>query len=206
MFEISKNLLVEISKRRSIIRKLVMDIVKIYKDNEEGEFYLPENITDQHAYIFPKLEKPLQVELTIFPDEEIENYIIDADYFDNESIITITIVYDPEKKLNLLYQIIGELNEIIAHEIRHIDQHRQKLYDIDYDEIKKIESDPLKYYTQPHELDAQVYGFKRLSKLSKKPFEQVVRNWFETHKDIHTMEKQDYDFVIDKILKEKNKK
>lgn len=206
MFEVSKNLIVEISKRRSIIRKLVMDIVKIYKDNEEGEFYLPEDITDQHAYIFPKLEKPLQVELTIFPDEEIENYMIDANYFDSESIIAITIVYDPEKKLNLLYRIVGELNEVIAHEIRHIDQHRQKMYDIDYDEIEKIESDPLKYYTQPHELDAQVYGFKRLSKLSKKPFEQVVRNWFETHKDIHTMEKQDYDFVIDKILREKNKK
>ena len=47
---------------------------------------------------------------------------------------------------------------------------------VNYDKIEKIESDPIKYYTQPHELDAQVYGFKRLSKLRNKPFEQVVRN------------------------------
>lgn len=203
--EISKQVLLEISNRRFIIRKLVSDVVTIYKENEEGEFYLPEDIDGNHAYIFPKLKNPLQVELTIFPDDEVNDFIIDADYFNEESIIAITIVYDPEKKLQLLYNIVGELNEIIAHEIRHSDQHRQNMYNIDYDEIEKIESDPIKYYTQPHELDAQVYGFKRLSKLRKKPFEEIVKNWFETHKDIHGMEENEYQFVINKIIEEKNK-
>jgi hypothetical protein len=204
-FEIKKGNINEISKRRSIIRGLVSDVVTIYKENEEGEFYLPEDLDGSHSYIFPKLKNPLQVELTIFPDDEVNDFLIDADYFDEESIIAITIVYDPEKKLKLLYDIVGELNEIIAHEIRHIDQHRQNMYDIDYDKIEKIESDPIKYYTQPHELDAQVYGFKRLSKLRNKPFEQVVRNWFETHKDIHGMEENEYQFIIDKIIEEKKK-
>ena len=35
--EISKQSLLEISNRRSIIRKLVSDVVTIYKENEEGE-------------------------------------------------------------------------------------------------------------------------------------------------------------------------
>jgi hypothetical protein len=39
--------------------------------------------------------------------------LIDADYFDEEGIIAITIVYDPEMKINLIYDIIGELNEIL---------------------------------------------------------------------------------------------
>lgn len=198
--EITKKIITEISKRRKIVRDLVADIIKIYKDEEEGEFYLPEDINGSHVYLFPKLKTPLKVELTIFPDEEIENFVIDADFFYKEGVIAITIIYDPEKKINLIYDIIGELNEIVAHEIRHVDQHRLGLYNFSDEE----ETDPIKYYTQPHELDAQVYGFNRISKLKKIPFEQVVRNWFETHKNFHGMEKEDYDQVIQKIIDKKN--
>lgn len=200
VFEVSKNILLEIKKRRKIIRDLVSDIVDIYKKNEEGEFYLPEDINDKTHYNFPKLKTPLQVELNIFPDDEIDTFIIDADYFYKENIIAISILYNPEKKMIVLYDIIGELNEIIAHEIRHVDQHTKGMYTFNDDEE---ETDPIKYYTQPHELDAQVYGFKRLSKLKKIPFEQVVRNWFETHKQFHGMEEEDYNIVIDQIMKHK---
>ena len=60
--------------------------------------------------------------------------------------------------------------------------------------------DPKVYYTQPHEIDAQVYGFKRLSKLRNEPFEKTVRHWFNTHEMIHQMDKKDTEFVINKIL------
>jgi hypothetical protein len=204
IFEISKNLLLEISKRRKIIRDLVYDIVNVYKQNEEGEFYLPEDITGNDKYEFPKLKTKIQVELTIFPDDETETYIIDADYFYKEGVIAITIVYNPEKKINLLYDIVGELNEVIAHEIRHVDQHDNNMYE--FDDEKEEETDSVKYYTQPHELDAQVYGFKRLSKLKNVSFEQVVRNWFETHGQFHGMDKEEYDYVIDQIIKHKENK
>ena len=202
MFEVSKKIITEISKRRKIIRDLVSDVINIYKSEEEGEFYLPEDVDGKHVYEFPKLQTPIRIELTIFPDDEVDNFIIDADFFYKEGVIAITIVYDPEKKIKLIYDLIGELNEVIAHEIRHVDQHRLGLYDFKDDEE---ETDPIKYYTQPHELDAQVYGFNRISKLKKIPFKEVVKTWFETHKDIHGMEKQDYEKVIQKIIDEKNK-
>lgn len=57
--------------------------------------------------------------------------------------------------------------------------------------------DPVICYTQPKELDAQIYGFKRLSKLTKTPLMDVIRNWFETHRDIHQLD--------DKGIKSRNK-
>ncbi len=165
--EIKKEHITEISKRRSIVRDLVSDIVKVYKNEEEGEFYLPEYFDeDRQMYMFDKLNTPFVIELTIFPDDEIDNFMIDADYFYNDEIIAFTIVYNPEKKIKMLYDIVGELNEIIAHEIRHIDQHSTGSFSFDNENEMSTE-DPKVYYTQPHEIDAQVYGFKRLSKLRK---------------------------------------
>jgi hypothetical protein len=201
--EVKKKIILEISKRKFIIRKLVSDVINVYKQNEEGEFLLPEDLDGQHVYEFPKLKNPIQVELTIFPDDEIETFIVDADYFDEEGIIAITIIYNPEEKIKIIYDLIGELNEIIAHELRHNYQHLVGMFEFDPEEMKKSEEDPVKYYTQPHELDAQVYGFTRLAKLRKVPFEDVVRNWFETHKEIHQMNDQDVDFVIGKIIETK---
>jgi hypothetical protein len=199
-FEINKEYLTEISKRRSIVRDLVSDIIKVYKNEEEGEFYLPEYFDeDKQMYMFDKLDTPFVIELTIFPDDEIDNFMIDADYFYNDEIIAFTIVYNPEKKIKMLYDIVGELNEIIAHEIRHIDQHSTGSFSFDNQNEMSTE-DPKVYYTQPHEIDAQVYGFKRLSKLRKEPFEKTVRHWFDTHDMIHQMDKEDTEFVIDKIL------
>jgi len=198
--ELKKGYINEISKRRSIIRGLVSDIIKVYKNEEEGEFYLPEYFDeDRQMYLFDKIDTPITIELTIFPDDEVEEFIIDADYFYNDEIIAFTIVYNPEKKIKMLYDIVGELNEIITHEIRHIDQHSTGMFSFD-NESETSTEDPKVYYTQPHEIDAQVYGFKRLSKLRKEPFEKTVRHWFDTHGIIHQMDEKDTEYVINKIL------
>jgi hypothetical protein len=57
------------------------------------------------------------------------------------------------------------------------------------------------YYTQDHELDAQYEGFKRMSKITRKPFELLVKDWFENNKDIHQMSDEESKLVVDKILK-----
>lgn len=206
-FLIEKGLIMEIRQRRAVIRELVSDIVKVYKAEEEGEFYLPEYFNeDTQVYEFEKLKNPLTIELSIMPDYEIEGHLIDADYFDEEGIIAITILYDPEKKITELYDIVGELNEIITHEIRHIDQHRTKSFEFDPEEMSKAEKDSVLYYTQPHELDAQVYGFTRLAKLRNLPFNEVVDDWFMTHKNIHQMNDDDIKQVVDKIIDYKRQK
>ena len=102
-------------------------------------------------------------------------------------------------KKSLLYDLNGELNEIIAHEIRHIDQRNKKTFNLDGPE----EEDPYEYYTQPHEIDAQVFGFKRLSKIAKKPYEMVVKNWFDKHKDIHRLSNKEMEDVINILIKNK---
>jgi hypothetical protein len=88
------------------------------------------------------------------------------------------------------------LNEVIAHELRHITQ------DIRGTFVSKSYrgKDPVKYYTQPKELDAQVFGFNRLSKLTRTPFEEVVNRWFETHRDIHQLDDKGINTVIRKLL------
>jgi hypothetical protein len=85
---------------------------------------------------------------------------------------------------------------VIGHEIRHIDQKYRNLFDINVPE----EKDPYKYYVQPHEIDAQVFGFKRLSKLTKRPFEVVVKEWFDTHEDVHKLSVDEVNDVISKLL------
>jgi hypothetical protein len=60
--------------------------------------------------------------------------------------------------------------------------------------------DPFEYYTQPHEIDAQIAGFKRMSQITKKPFEVIVRNWFDKNRDIHRMNDNETEEVIKRIL------
>lgn len=203
--ETNKKIILEISKRKSIIKDIVFDIIKVYKSEEEGEFYLPEYFNEEkNKYDYDKIKSPFSVELFIFPDYEVDNFLIDSEYFNEENVISISILYDPEKKINLIYNIIGELNEIITNEIRYIDQNDNDMFDFDHKKIEKSNDDPLFNYTQPHEIDVQVYGFKRLSKLRKIPFDMVVREWFKTHKDIHQLDKNDVETVINKIINYKN--
>jgi hypothetical protein len=65
---------------------------------------------------------------------------------------------------------------------------------------KSEEIDPIKYYTQDHELKSQIAGFRRLSKLRKLPIQNIISNWFETHEDIHKLNKKEQKIVIDKLL------
>jgi hypothetical protein len=102
----------------------------------------------------------------------------------------------------LLYDLNGELNEIIAHEVRHIHQELTGSYNT------KVRKEPKgkEYYTQPHELDAQIFGFKRISKLTKTPFDIVVKRWFNTHNNLHQLNDVDVKYVIDKIMEFKKNK
>jgi hypothetical protein len=135
-------------------------------------------------------------------DDEIDKFEVNADWISDDDVIELTINYNSENKNKLLYDLSGELNEIIAHEIRHIDQETTGSYNTKgrKGQVGK------KYYTQPHELDAQIFGFKRISKLTKTPFDIVVKRWFNTHSNLHQMNDTDVKYVIDKIMEFKKEK
>ncbi len=198
-----KSLLNENNNKREEIRKIVRDVISVFKKNDEGEFYLPEGITDEQFYNFDKIDALLTIELEITIDDEIDTFEVDADWVLEDDVITLTIKYNSKNKNKLLYDLIGELNEIIAHEIRHIDQDTKGSYNTKVSKLLKTEK---KYYTKPHELDAQIFGFKRISKLTKTPFDVVVKRWFNTHHNLHQMDDKDVKYVIKKIMKFKKEK
>lgn len=192
-----KKILLEDGRRREIIRTLVRDIIKVYKSEDEGEFYLPNYIDEENDfYNFPSINYDFVIELILKTDETIEGFKVDANFYREDYIISVEIDYNPEIKKTLTYDLVGELNEILAHEIRHIDQMIKGTHDLDVPE----EEDPYKYYTQDHELDAQVFGFKRLSKITNTPFDVVVKRWFQTHKDVHRLNDEETKSVVNKIL------
>ena len=190
------NLLLENKKRRNVIRTLVRDIITVFKGEDEGEYYLPNYLDNEDFYNFLDFNHDLTIELNLVEDESLDSFKLDAWLWGNEDVIEVVITYNPNIKNNITFKLIGELNEVIGHEIRHIDQKYRNLFDINVPE----EEDPYKYYTQPHEIDAQVFGFKRLSKLTKRPFEVVVKEWFDTHEDVHKLSADEVNDVISKLL------
>jgi len=192
-----RELLLEDGRRREIIRTVVRDIIKVYKEEDDGEFYLPNYIDDEKDfYEFNNFGSEFIVELVLQPNENVESFKVDGNFYKDDDIIELILEYNPSNKTKITYDLIGELNEVIAHEIRHIDQRDKGTYDLSGPE----EKDPYKYYTQPHEIDAQVFGFKRLSKITKTPFDVVVKRWFNTHKDVHKLNDKEVIDVMSKIL------
>jgi hypothetical protein len=195
----SNFLLLEDNRRRDIIRNIIRDIIKVYKVEDEGEFYLPMYINDEvDFYNFPRTDG-LVVVLETEMSEDVETFKVDANFYRNDGIIEIIIEYNPEIKEKIMYDLIGELNELVAHEVRHIDQKTKGMFNLDVQD----EENPYKYYTQEHEIDAQVFGFKRLAKLTKTPFDVVVKRWFKTHRDLHQLTDQEEQDVITRILNHK---
>lgn len=196
---IKKQFILEQQNMRAPVRAAVKDIVTIYKNNDEGEFYLPEELGEEMEYVFPL--GSFSVELTLEQSDEIEDFKIDGGYYRKEFIVSINIVYNPKVKEKIIYDLVGELNEVVAHELRHFGQVRQGIYDLDVED----EETGYEYYSQPHEIDAQVFGFRRMSKVTNRPFDELVTRWFKTHKDIHEMGDEDVQKVIE-LIHDRNSK
>jgi len=165
------------SEKKGIVRKLVQDIIKVFKQGE-GEYALPEDISDEMTYNFPGLNTDFTMEVKIDEDENIEGFELDGGYYDDNDTLEIHVVYNPKFFPETYYDLIGELNELVRHELQHLIQAERGI------DRPKDETDPEKYYLQPHEIDAQVAGFKRLSKIRKQPFEKIVRDFFRKNKTL----------------------
>jgi hypothetical protein len=193
---IKKNILIESYKYDSLIRQIVKDIVSIYKTNGDGEYYLPEDV-DEDKYEYSLKDILVSVELIIEGSENVDGFILNADYYSDDDVVIVKIIYNPKTKLKVLYDMIGELNELVAHELRHNYQKNTGMYRFG---VEPQEEEGYKYYTKPKEIDAQYHGFKRMAKITGKPFNELVVNWFKKHKDIHQMSDTDVLRVIRRLL------
>jgi hypothetical protein len=196
--EYKKKVILEKAQKASYIREIVRDIITIFKKEDAGEFYLPEEFNEDIPY-YELPSSVIAVELIIEPSNDVDDFLTNANFYRNEDIIVVKIVYNSNKKNKILYNLIGELNEIIAHELRHQHQRDTGLFDLD-NTTSNEEEDGFIHYSKPEEIDAQVDGFKRMRDVTKRPFEELVRNWFRTHQTIHSMNPEDTKKVIDLIL------
>lgn len=196
--EYKKKVILEKAQKASYIREIVRDIITIFKKEDAGEFYLPEEFNEDIPY-YELPSSVIAVELIIEPSNDVDDFLTNANFYRNEDIIVVKIVYNSNKKNKILYNLIGELNEIISHELRHQHQRDTGLFDLD-NTTSNEEEDGFIHYSKPEEIDAQVDGFKRMRDVTKRPFEELVRNWFRTHQTIHSMNPEDTKKVIDLIL------
>jgi hypothetical protein len=175
---------------RSVVRDVIRDVVNVIKSDlhatkvtklgyyGEGDnkfkVILKQNLSDEE-----KLLKP--VDVTGYWDEE-------------DKVIEIEIDVDENSGNEVLFEIIGELNDIVRHELEH-----QRQYLDDYDFPSKEYKQPLRYYTQPHEIEAQIAGFKRLAKLQKKPLDTVMMDFFQKRKGKYNLSNTTIKKIIDRI-------
>jgi hypothetical protein len=181
---------------RLAIRTIVRDILTLIKNKEKGNFYLPEDINGEQIYSFTNTNQTYTVELKLKQNDIIGGFSVDGGYYSSEETIELTIEYNPNTIQSQYYDLVGELNEVLGHELEHQSQDFKGTHDLG----GKSPETPLEYYTQEHEIPAQYKGLKRLSKLTRKPFESVVRNWFKTHRRTHYLTPDEEEIVIGKIL------
>ena len=175
------------------VRTTVTDIVRKLKDGKSGTFYLPGE--DGEEYEFTNLPFKYSVELILKIDNDLDGFQVNGSYSSDDDVIEVMVVYNPKTLRRNFYNIIGELNDIVAHELEHGFQYvtEGKIH-------QEAPTESFEYYTQPDEIKAQKVGFRRVAKLRKLPYNDVVRDWFEDHKDIHGLTDDEMEKVINIII------
>lgn len=178
------------------VRTTVKDILNILKNKKAGDFTLPGE--DGEEYSFTNLPFTYSVDLFLEVDENLNGYKLNGNFSSEDDVIEIIIKFNPKNLKKFIYNIIGELNEIIAHELEHGFQYmtENKVY-------KNPPTESFEYYTQIDEIKAQRVGFRRLANLRKLPYVSVVNEWFDTHKDIHGLTENEQKIVINEIINNK---
>jgi hypothetical protein len=193
--QITESFLIE-GKYDGITRKLVKDIIKVFKSEDSGSFTLPEYFEAEMTYDFGGAAAGLTLELELEENSDLDEFEVDGEYYRDENTISIKIDYNPEKKLLSIQKLIGELNETIRHEIEHMSQkHRGYKY-------RQEPEEPLKYYTQKREIEAQVAGFRRRAKQERRPVEDIMREWFKKYEKRHRLSPDQIEKVIKKLLRQ----
>jgi hypothetical protein len=124
------------------------------------------------------MDEPVDVVLFVNPtpnkDENVKPLDIQGYWDEDENQIEIDVDIADDADMDVMYELIGELNDVVTHEFQHAKQTKRG-YDFPDVEYKQ----PKRYYLQQHEIEAQVAGFKRKAKLQKRPIEVVIREYFE---------------------------
>ena len=168
-----------------IVEKLVEDVMSVYQKGKTGSTALPEDFGSEMVYEFPDISGVFSVNVNIIDNPNIKGIEVDGE-FNDEDTIDIEIQKGVEITERDVKDLEYELNEIIVHELVHMIQ-----LNLGYKFRKKDPEQPYKYYSQKHELEAQIAGFKRRARLENKPFEELLKNWLKKYVHRHRMNEKE---------------
>ena len=185
-----------------IVDTLVVDVFEMLNRGTSGVFYLPEETGEIPIYIIGEGVNDLTLEFEVIHDKTIVQPEVDGEYIPNEGVVVLQVVSNPNENVKkIIEEITPEIYEILTHEVVHFLQ-EEAGFEFPEKEPKKS----VKYYKQKHEIEAQVKGFERQSKVTKKEIEQVMKDWFEKYPHRHNLKPKEVDKVIKTLLKHYGKK
>ena len=191
--ELEKNndIIQEQKVSRKFLRDIVRDIIfKIKKDYKKPKTY-------KYNRVDPGFGNPFDMEIVMnkgkdFDGKFLKPYDMEAFWDDDTDTLEVFLNIDPRTDQSFLYNLVGEFNDVISHELTHKRQYERG------DKISKRRiTRPETYYTQPHEVEAQMVGFKRKAKLMGKPLEDIIRDYFNKRRIKYNLT----DRIIDRIVK-----
>lgn len=208
-----EGVLVESSVTDAPVREIVRTLTNIIKTRETRTYYLPEELSDDRdtfEYDFKNIPE-FSIEFNYNLDPMLEDeYMIDGKTVDDGFTIEVNLIINPNFLPGVMYDVIADLNDIVTHEIEHI-------YQADW-KRPKDERDPYEgrederptgkdYYKQPHEVPAELAGFRRVNKLRKKePIEKTIRDWFNRNRSVHNLSDEDIDELTDFLTQKYNER
>lgn len=188
------------------VREIVRTLTFLIKDKKLGTTNLPEQITDGEEFEYDyknippfSIEFNLDMNTNVKGDYRIESYTVDDGF-----TIVIDLDINSSSYPQSMYDIIADLNDNVAHEIEHIYQEDWKRPEEERDPYVGREDERPKgkeYYMQPHEIPAELKGFKRVNRLRYEPIEKTIRDWFNRNRNVHNLEDSDIDELTDFLTK-----
>lgn len=206
-----EGVIVESSVTDAPIREIVRSLTNIIKTRETRTHYLPEEISDGETFEYNFKNIPtFSVELNYDMDAMLEDdYKIDGKTVDDGDTIVIDLVINPKFFPAVMYDVIGDLNDLMSHELEHIYQDAWKRPKKEMDPFVGREDERPKgkeYYKQPHEVPAELAGFRRVNKLRKEPIEKTIRDWFERNRNVHNLDDEDIDELTEFLTQKYNER
>ena len=206
-----EGVIVESSVTDAPVREIVRSLVNIIKTKETGTHYLPEDLGEGEdlEYNFKNIPY-FSVEFYYEIDYGIkEDYLINGELSNEDLTIMLKLIVNPKGYPQSMYDIIADLNDIIAHEIEHIYQLSWQRPEEEMDIYAGREHERpqgKEYYLQSHEIPAQFRGLRRINKLRKEKMSKTIRDWFKRNQGVHKLSDQDIEDIsshLSKLFKEK---
>jgi len=126
-------------------------------------------------------------------------YYTNADLLGDDTI-GVLIKINKMEYPSILYTLISDLSDLIAHEIEHIYQN-YGYRDVSLEKYPEYSQTTGKeYYKHPIEVPAQIKGFQRQARVTGKPIEELMKNYFEKNKKRYDLSDEDVEDIISYLL------